>query len=80
MEIRDNLCKLLDWYLKINSVVLGSNAQRLKSHAVCIMQDLLRKQSIHVAVRWPRLDEDGQISEELPLGGTWREKDSYEEF
>lgn len=29
-----------------------------------IMQDLLRKHSSHVAVIWPRFEEDGQVSEE----------------
>lgn len=53
----------LRWYLKTDSVVLGNNAQRLKSHAVCITQDLFRD-SIHVAMMWPRFDEDGQVSEE----------------
>lgn len=28
---------------------------------------------------WPRFYEDGQISEEHPLGGIWRQKDSYNE-
>lgn len=55
-------------------MVLESNAQRLKSHAVCIMQDLLGKHSIHEAVMWPRFDEDGRISEEHPLDGIWRER------
>lgn len=55
-------------------MVLGSNAQQLKSHAVCVMKDLLRKHSIHVAVMWPRFDEDGQISEEHLLGSIWKDK------
>lgn len=28
-----------------------------------IIQDLLREDSIHMAVVWPRSDKDGQVSE-----------------
>ena len=34
LKISNNLHKLLDWYLKINSVVLGGNAQWFEYHAV----------------------------------------------
>lgn len=54
-------------------MVLGSKAQRLQRHAVCMMGDPLREHSIHMVVMWPRSDEEGQISEH-PLGGIWREK------
>lgn len=62
LKICKNLRKLLDWYLKINCVLLRSNAQRLKA-MLCITQDLLREDSIHMAVMWPRSDKDGQVLE-----------------
>lgn len=49
-------------------MVLASNAQWLKSQAVYNHARSAREDSIHVAVMWPRFDEDGQISEEHPLG------------